>query len=79
MKTILGAVSSLDPPGLGRKSAEFSLIPKLPTVDDKVSLKLKGGFPASNAAIRAVSVTSSGQLTVVDMETGGYVLWELKN
>ena len=70
MKTIPGAASSLDPPGLVGNSAEFSLIPRLPTVDDKVSLRIKGEFPASNAVIRALSVTSSGRLIVVDMETG---------
>ena len=70
MKTIPGATSSLDPPSLVGNSAEISLIPRLPTVDDKVSLRIKGEFPASNAVIRALSVTSSGRLIVVDMETG---------
>ena len=70
LKTSPGAASSLDPPLLVGNSAVRSLIPKLPTMDDKVSLRIKGEFPASNAVIRALSVTSSGRLTVVDMETG---------
>ena len=69
MKTIPGAKSSLDLPGLVGSSADGSLIPRLPTVDDKVSLRLKSEFPASNAVGRALSVTSSGRLNVVDMET----------
>ena len=66
MKTIPGAASSLDPPGLVGNSAEISLIPRLPTVDDKVSLRIKDEFPASNAVIRVLSGTSSGRLIVVD-------------
>ena len=61
MKTIPGAASSLDPPGLVGNSAEISLISRLPTVDDKVSLRIKDEFPASNAVIRVLSGTSSGR------------------
>ena len=61
---------NLDPPRLVDNSAEISLIPRLPTVDDKLSLRIKGEFPASHAVIRALNVTSSGRLIVVDMETG---------
>ena len=35
-----------------------------------MSLRIKGEFPAANAVIRALSVTSSGRLIVVDMDTG---------
>ena len=61
---------NLDPPSLVGDSAEISLIPRLPTVDDKVSLRIKGEFPTSHAIIRALNVTSSDRLIVVDMETG---------
>ena len=70
MKTILGAVSSLDPSGLVRNSAERSRTPELPNVDHKLTLRIEGEFPASDTVIRALSVTPSGLLTVVDMETG---------
>ena len=60
MKTIPGVTSSPDLPGLVGNSADGSLIDRLPTVDDKVSLGMKSEFPASNAVARALSVTSSG-------------------
>ena len=60
---------NLDPPRLVDNSAEISLIPKLPTVGEKVSLRIKGELPASNAVIRTLGITLSGRLIVVDMET----------
>ena len=61
---------NLDPPNLVGGLSEISPIPRLPTVDDELSLRIKGEFPASNAVIQNLKVTRSGSSIVVDMKTG---------